>query len=247
MVFSNSILSGKKSKEAAVTNAMLEDLRDRCPNISYFHLCSVNIDSVDASKLPKTIKKLVIQECTWPLGWLKNVELPNLRVLDVTDTRIMDIARVEDIVKFVSLEELSFDCCYRINDKAIKLIVENLPNLKCLNLSETSMTELGLHHLCRALPGLIKLNIDNTKIEDDSLETVADGLKNLQELSVWECRRLSQDWYEPVKKMKNLKRLTVTESIWKSVVEEINIALPQCKIVKKLDSLAHASEPGFDD
>ena len=226
---------------------MLEDLRDRCPNIHYFHLHSVNIDTIDASKLPKTITKLFVQECTWPLGWLKNADLPNLRYLDVKDTRIMDTARVEDIIKFSSLEEISFARCYRINDKAIKLLVENLPNLKCLNLSETSMTELGLHHLCRALTGLIKLNLDHTKIEDGSLETIAAGLKNLQELSVWDCRGLSADWYQPVKKMKNLKKLTVTENICKSVAEEINIALPHCKIVKKLDIQAHASKQNCEN
>ena len=183
--------AGKKSKEVAVTNAMLEDLRDRCPNITYFHLQSVNIDTLDAAKLPKTITKLVIQECTWPLGWLKNAELPNLRYLDLKNTRIMDTARVNEIIKFASLEEISFENCYRLNDKAIKLLVENLPNLKCLNLSKTSITELGLHHLCRALTGLVKLNLDDTKIEDSSLEMIAACLKSLEELSVCDCKELS--------------------------------------------------------
>ena len=216
---------------------MLEDLCERCPNIKVLHLCLMNIDELDASKLPKTITELVIQECTWPVGWLKNVDLPQLRVLDVSDTRIIDNARAEDFVKFPNLEELHLSHCYRIGDKAVKLLVENLPNLTYINLTDTVVTELGLHHLCRALPELARLYIDCTKIQDGAIETIATGLKKLQELSVANCRSLSEDCYRSLKSLKSLKKLTVTENtVSQTMLDEISLALPHCNIiqVKKL-------------
>lgn len=239
--------TGLRRKEFAITNAMLEDLQTRCPNLREFHLHWVNIDEIDSSRLPKTISKLVIRGCTWPAGWLKNADLPELRVLDVIDTRILDAAKVEDFLKFPNIEELYLNFCYRLGDKAVKMLTENLPNLKYLNLSDTSITDLAIHHLCRALPGLTKLNIDCTGIEDGSVETIATGLKNLQELSVWKCKKLTEESFRPLKKVKTLQKLTMTSgAISPALWEEFNIELPACKIVQLLRHEKRHS-PGFDN
>ena len=207
----------------------------------------MNIDEIDSSRLPKTISKLVIRGCTWPAGWLKNADLPELRVLDVIDTRILDAAKVEDFLKFPNIEELYLNFCYRLGDKAVKMLTENLPNLKYLNLSDTSITDLAIHHLCRALPGLTKLNIDCTGIEDGSVETIATGLKNLQELSVWKCKKLTEESFRPLKKVKTLQKLTMTSGAISSALwEEFNVELPACKIVQLLRHEKRHS-PGFDN
>ena len=224
---------------------MLDDLRERCPNIKEFHLCLVNIDELHASKLPKTITKLVVRECTWPLGWLKNAELPNLRILDVSDTRIIDSNKTEDFIKFSSLEEINLAYCYRINDKAVKMLAENLTNLKCLNLKDTSVTDLGIHHLCRGVPELLRLNIDYTKIEDGAMDTIATGLKKLEDLSIANCPRLSKDNYRPLKNLKSLKKLTIAVyEVSQSVFDEISIALPHCNICIQQMSNVESAECG---
>ena len=199
---------GTNWKKATVSDAVLEDLQLRCPNIQELVLYQMYIDNVDSRKLPSSLISLTLEGCSWTKGWLRNTKLPNLQSLHLDKTTRIDHTEIEDIVKFTTIETLSMRGCYRIGEKSIRMISENFPNLLYLDISECECTDLAIHFVSRNMKGLKRLSVSSCKnITNDALHTMASSLKNLEFLDISRCSKIDESCLDSLLKIKSLNTL----------------------------------------
>lgn len=173
----------EKQKKQVLSDSLLEAIRTSCPNIQELSLSRFYLEKISAEKLPESLVCLKLRECAWPLGWLKKATLPHLRHLDLGRTTRIDDSELSDIVKFTSIEELNLEELYRITDTGVKILCENMGQLKQLNLTSATLTDLGVHHICRYLTSLEGLDIGYSKISNSGLCNIGQSLPMLTFLS----------------------------------------------------------------
>lgn len=184
---------GASWNKATVSNAMLDDLHNRCPNITTIHLLQVNIDTLSVEKFPAKLTNLTLNKCSWPVGWLKKANFLQLQYLDLSRTSRIDNTEIDDIIKFVSLETLKLQGCYRVKETGIRKVAENLTGLRTLDLGETECTDLALHHISRHLTHLVSLSLSSCKeVSASGLSSMTEGLQQLQHLDISGCSKLDK-------------------------------------------------------
>ncbi|KAL3869205.1 hypothetical protein ACJMK2_041915 [Sinanodonta woodiana] len=225
--------SGTKRKSQSVSNAMLDDIRDRCPNVEELHLYYVNISSFDARKLPSTLHTLKLDSCSWQPRWIKsgNPSLPNLRSLSVSHCVRVDNFDVEEFCQYSNLEELNLCGCYRVKDSGLQKVAQNLSHLTHLDIAVTSISDLSVHHISRNLKDLKHLCLRRcSAITNGALATLVSSLKKLQYLDIFECSSIDADGLRALHKLESLRTLLCGPKIPSTVLEELQNDLPLCNI-----------------
>lgn len=180
-------------KKHSLTNAMLQDIKERCPNIRELHLHGCNTEILDVSLLPVSIKSLTIASSSWQPRWLKQADLSNLVYLNLNESVRVDNFDLDDIIKCSNLKKLVLEKCYRISDPGFQKIATNLTNLEELDLSGTQCSDLALHHFSRHLVNLRTLVLKRcNNITNSGLFTLVTGLKKLECLDVTKCKQVSK-------------------------------------------------------
>lgn len=190
-----------------MSDAMLNELSIRCPNLWLLHLDDCNTDGLTLGCLPPTITDLSITKSTWRPRWLRDrndKSLPNLKLLNLSSTVRVDNFDVEDISQWTDLNSLCLNGCYRISD--VEVIAKNLVQLELLDLSGTWIDELAIHHISRHLKKLKKLYVAECKdVNDSCLSNIASGLPGLELLDISFCENISLDG---IKTLSGLYQLT---------------------------------------
>ncbi|XP_070563828.1 F-box/LRR-repeat protein 12-like [Ptychodera flava] len=244
--FSSTLLSLKLKgflhsvrKTECLSNAVLQDLKERCPNLSHLEIMEANFNSLDASTLPSSLTSLVLQYCELPKQWFKDLStddslLPKLQCLDLSFSTRISQADLKDICNR-PLRELKLNGCYRINDTGIQHIAETLQDLEVLELAQCDITDLSLHHISRHLKKLDKLNLaDCNSLTETGVPSLS-LLKNLRWLSLAHCNRIvNTSLLNLAKSLKLLKYLDISD-IPKAVevADDIRCTLPDCEIVSE--------------
>ncbi|KAL4235993.1 hypothetical protein ACF0H5_004381 [Mactra antiquata] len=169
----------EKQKKQLLSDALLEEISSSCPFIEELHLYRFFLEKMSVKKLPATLTHLKLRECAWPLGWLRDAELQDLYSLDLGKTCRIGDMEMGDVTKFSNLEELNLEELYRIGDNGVKILAENLPNLKVLKLTQTKVSDLGVHHICRHMVSLTSLDLGYTQIKDSAIDTLSQSLFKL--------------------------------------------------------------------
>lgn len=181
-------------KKHSLTNAMLQDIKERCPNIKELYLHGCNTEILDATLLPMSITSLTIASSSWKPRWLKQALFSNLIYLSLKDSVRVDNFDVEDIIKFTDIKKLILRKCYRISDPGFQKIATSFTNLEELDLSCTECSDLALHHFSRHLVNLHTLVLTNCKnITDSGLFTLVTGLKKLENLDVTNSKKITNE------------------------------------------------------
>ncbi|XP_033725010.1 F-box/LRR-repeat protein 12-like [Pecten maximus] len=224
---------GPKQKKPSLSDAMLRDLGERCPNIRDLHLHKCNTDNISASNLPSSLTRLVIHGCSWQPRWLKGKEkiLQNVVDLDLSCCCRVDSFDMQDIGKWKGLKTLKLNGLYRLNEKGIMHIATNLPLLERLELSYTQCTELAVHHISRHLKNLRHLNMANCSLLNDSaVVTLSSGLHKLEYLDLKSNSRLT---ISGLSSLKACKRLGVLVFDFKddTEIQLLQSELPSCTMI----------------
>ncbi|XP_041358086.1 F-box/LRR-repeat protein 12-like isoform X2 [Gigantopelta aegis] len=204
--------SGTKWKKHSLSDAMLGELRDRCPRIKSLHLEQCNTDNLTSDKLPSSLTQLTLRNCSWQPRWLKPSDqiLSNLKHLDLSQTTRVDNFDAEDISTFSSLEELKLNSCYRVGETGLEKLTK-LSRLRELEISGTGCTDMALHHICRHLGDLRRLNISKcTKFTGSSIQNIGLSLKCLEYLNVSECTQLNLAWLQCLSGCSKLREIDVS-------------------------------------
>ncbi|KAK6180564.1 hypothetical protein SNE40_012696 [Patella caerulea] len=228
--------AGPKNKKYSMSDAMLKDLCERCPNIKTLHLYQCNTDNLDCQKLPATLTALAIRSSVWQPRWFKlhnkPALLPLLKSLDVSGSARVDNFDIEDLNQWSNLEELKMNECYRVGQNGLTSISMNLTKLKNLELAGTMITELSMHHISRHLKLLEKLNLSRAVgLSDSCLDEISSGLTQLRYLNISGCSEVTCGGIKSLLSLKKLETL-VLKNIMLSDTELKDIqSVSLCKII----------------
>ncbi|XP_006825615.1 F-box/LRR-repeat protein 12-like [Saccoglossus kowalevskii] len=229
-------LNSVKNTEC-LSNAVLMDLKERCPNLKYLEVVEANFGALEVTSLPKSLATLVLRSCQLPMRWFKGMKehnaLPELEYLDLTRcTRIAQFD-LRDIAIRKHIKVLKLSNCYRINDTGVQHITEEFPDLEVLELNACDITDLSLHHISRHLKKLKMLNLSQCVSLSDSGVVSLSTLKSLHWLSVYQCHKLSEDGIVQVaRSMKSLTYFNVSgvKNVTNETKELIKVALAGCEV-----------------
>ncbi|XP_050403790.1 F-box/LRR-repeat protein 12 [Patella vulgata] len=211
--------AGPKNKKYSMSDAMLKDLSERCPNIKILHLYQCNTDNLDCQKLPATLTTLAVRSSVWQPRWFKldsnkTALLPQLKSLNVSGSARVDNFDIEDLNQWSNLEELMLNECYRVGQNGLTSIAMNLTKLKYLELAGTTITELSMHHISRHLKLLEKLNLSRTAgLSDACLDEISSGLTQLRYLNISGCSEITSGGIKSLLLLKHLETLDLTNII----------------------------------
>ena len=191
-----------------LSNAMLKELKERCPNMKTLTLIKSNLSSVSAEHLPCKLQELCITSCFLPPKWFSHVDIAvkqSLLSLDLSNSSKLSNMDLKDIKDFNNLQFLSINGCYRVTEEGL-LTVNEFTKLSVLEMAETGCTDLNLHHIARRNTLLTKLNLRACRqITDGGLSNLATGLKKLNYLDVTKCEKLSPAGIRTLDYVKQLK------------------------------------------
>ncbi|KAL5021274.1 hypothetical protein ScPMuIL_000429 [Solemya velum] len=223
-----------KWKKHTVSDAMIADLKDRCPNLHEFHLASCNTDNLDSLKLPTTLQKLVLHNCTWQPRWLRGTSnnlISSLSWIDLTGCSRVDNFDLEDISKFSKLEVLILNNCYRVGETGMNHIAASLTHITHLEVSGTMCNDLSIHKMSRNLSKLEYLNISQCpEITQSSLMTIASGLKKLKHIDISHGMNLKLESLFCLSELKYLRVLITGSELSDNDIKILKDRLLKCDI-----------------
>ena len=205
---------GRKRKRASVSDAMLKELGNRCPNLWLLHLDDCNTDNISVESLPRSLCSLAVTQSSWQPRWLKDKHqfLANLEYLDLGGSVRVDKFDLQDIAQLSNLSGLKLNGCYRVKGPDIEIVVKGLPSLTSLDVSNTYIDQEALHHIARHAKNLEELHVAFcTSVCDSSLITVTLGLCNLKKINLSGCVALTMEGLKSLWSLKNLEVLILEQ------------------------------------
>lgn len=195
------LCAGKTSldlKKSTISDAVLKDLKERCPNLKQFEISHANLSSVNLASFPTATNTLILTNCLMPSGWfewLSNSNCPQFKLthLDLTESRKLTDSDLSNICRNqLELVILKLNGCYRLSGQGMK-VMTNLKELVTLEMSHTRCDDLLMHHLCVATRKLQRLDLSFcAQINDECLENIA-TLPYLKFLVLIGCKAVSDD------------------------------------------------------
>ena len=224
--------------KSVLSDAMLIDLKERCPHISELKITKTNLSDVSLTSLPIGLQMLSLTHCYIPNGWFRllsdNKEiLANLRQLDLSNSSKTNDADISCLVKARNqLKSLKLDGCYRITGVGLKSIADDLHDLESLDVGGTTCEDISVHHLCRGCPKLENLHLTSCfLITDDSLANIA-TLKLLKTLNLNGCLLISDVGIVNLQACNHLKFVDLKNTGVRknAITSEFKLLLPNCKL-----------------
>ena len=238
-IYIHNISEGVHWNRATLSDAMLKDLQDRCPNMIILELCQANLTNVSVDNLPKKLQQLIIKSSLVTPGWFNGLAtsstiLQNLCLVDLSQSSKTSNADVKQICNRQSITVLKLTGCYRISEDGLKHIADNLVDLTVLHISETSCTDLALHHISRQQKKLQELDISKCgQITDGGLGSIITGLSGLTWLSIADCPKITLSAARQLTRLTKLKHLNIVRNeVDASLMEDLTSSLPKCTIIR---------------
>ncbi|XP_022105528.1 F-box/LRR-repeat protein 12-like [Acanthaster planci] len=229
-------------KTECLSNAVLKDLCERCPNLEELHIKDALLTNIDSGNLPPTLKVLTLQRCATPSGWFQSAvdqgRFGQLQVLSMSwSTGFCD----KDLIHLASLpgggqlESLDFSNCYRISHQGFLSMAENLTCLKHLHIPETNVEDEDMHFICRHLKEMKTLTLHDCEALTDLCIGSLATLTNLQHLDMRgsAMKITAGALIGLVGKLKNLECLciSVSEGLTEADLEQIAGVNVKCRII----------------
>lgn len=112
----------------------------------------------------------------------------SLRDLAVIDAKALKDSHLHQIFKNIQLSKLSVAGCSNVGDDGIQCIAHSLGDIRCLDISETLVTDKGMKIIAESCPLIEELNTSLCRsVTDVGLAEVARQCPNLNKLLVNTC------------------------------------------------------------
>lgn len=231
---------GTSKKAENVSPSLLEEIRQKCPNLEKMSLCYCDMRSVEARCFPRGLKQLCLDHSIVPLGWFDSLRqeafFPDLLELSLTYcTRISD-KDLASVSRFLgTLQHLDLSHCYRVGDTGVQSITTNLKELEYLNLSNCpGITDLSLHHVGRHLLKLKYLNLLCCRqVTDAGVNSLVHSLTSLESLILASCPEITNNALNSITECcKQLKLLNISNcfQLTESGVDSVKTLVPDCRV-----------------
>lgn len=219
---------------------MLNDLKDRCPNLKEIHLKNCNTVNLNPRLFPSTLFKLTFENCAIQPGLMKKFteDLPELSSLDVSRTVRFDDAELSYMCGTDQLKVLIVNGCYRVTVEGLTKIAQQMTRLERLEMEDTGIVninqnfELAAHHMARHMISLKHLNLKGCiPLTSTNLQNLVFGLKKLQTLNVACCPLKYSSLVEMEPYLRKLKLLELcTHQMEGHSTEKLESILMECSV-----------------
>jgi len=119
-----------------------------------------DLNSIEVKDLPVNLEELSLIRCEIPLKWFNGADFQNLKVLNLKGSSRICSSHLQDLAGICSktLQTLDLTSCYRIDDKAVEVLVnEHFDKLVRLHLEDTNISKLSIHLICTRLSNSFRL------------------------------------------------------------------------------------------
>jgi hypothetical protein len=221
----------------SLTNAMLAELSSQCPKLQHLHLSEVNLNDVSSKNLPNSLQELSLTSCLMQQAWwdevMQSKGLPQLLLLDLTQSSKTCDSDVRQLCRLTSLQILKLNGCYRLHHRWISELDGDPPALLQLEIAETQCTDLTLHQIVRHFPLLTKFNVNKcNRLTRGGISTAADCLPNLRWFDVGGLDFVDDACLQSLKSLKHLEYLNLKGTrVTKAAGEELSSKLPSLKTI----------------
>lgn len=242
LIFRFYCFTGKpKSGTHSLSDAMLTDLKDRCPNLEEIHLKNCNVANLNPKLFPATLVRLTLENCAVQPGLMKNFseDLHQLSELNVSGTVRFDDTELSFLCRTNQLKVLILNGCYRVSVEGLSKVAQQMTNLERLELENTGIKntnqnfELAAHHMTRHMTSLKQLNFKGcASLSPTVLQNLLSGLKKLQTLNIACCSLIKYSSLVTMEQnMKGLRMLELCQSQMEGHnVEDLESLLLECTV-----------------
>lgn len=224
----------------SLSDAMLKDLKERCPNLKEIHLKNCNTMNLDPSLLPSSLVKLTLENCAIEPGLMKHFtrDLPELSYLDVSRTVRFDDRELSYVCGTDQLKVLIMNGCYRVTAEGLSKAAQQMASLERMEIGDAAIEnknqnfELAAHHMTRHMVSLKHLNLQGCKpLTSDILKVLLSGLKKLETLNVACCLMKYDSFVNMEPYFKKIKLLEICSSeMGHQQVEDLESILLECSV-----------------
>lgn len=224
----------------SLSDAMLKDLKERCPNLKEIHLKNCNTMNLDPSLLPSGLVKLTLENCAIEPGLMKHFtrDLPELSYLDVSRTVRFDDRELSYVCGTDQLKVLIMNGCYRVTAEGLSKAAQQMASLERMEIGDAAIEnknqnfELAAHHMTRHMVSLKHLNLQGCKpLTSDILKVLLSGLKKLETLNVACCLMKYDSFVNMEPYLKKIKLLEICSSeMGHQQVEDLESILLECSV-----------------
>lgn len=225
------ILSGSSS---ATDRKPVRFNQDSVQDLNALKFDDVKVKTADLGSLDPKTKYLSLSDSTLTFDMIDTLSRMRLQALDLSKTNIndTDLKKIADIKTLrwlrlnhtnitrsgianlaplkVILSKLDLDSCKGINDEAISYIVQNVPNLESLQITETSVRSKGIKELSK-MKNLKRLYLTSLPITDEDVKAIS--TLNIEFLDLSCCAKLTEETLNILSPHKNLKYLDLTNCL----------------------------------
>jgi hypothetical protein len=137
-------------------------LKSSCSQLEKLELTYCDLSDVAAEDFAEHLEELNLIRCEIPLKWFEKNKFKRLIRLNLSGSSRVCSSHLKDLTSLTRLNELNLNNCYRINDKAVEVLV--MLALSKLILSGTDITQYGIQLICSKLShSLVYLNLKACK------------------------------------------------------------------------------------
>ena len=170
-----------KKQRQSVSTALLQKLKTTCPNLKALEIQCCDFNSIEVENLPESLLQIRLTRCEIPLRWFESSNFSRLESLELNSSSRVCHTHLKDLTFCckTSLRSLSCKGCYRIDDRAIEVIVKGFQKLTKLNFEDTQVSFAGILELGKHFSTQLEyLNIKQCK-HINKTDQVIDTIKDL--------------------------------------------------------------------
>ncbi|XP_072049746.1 F-box/LRR-repeat protein 12-like [Amphiura filiformis] len=179
-----------KSTEC-ISNAVLTDIKSRCPNLRELFVTKANLITINSSLLPAALKQLTLHKCLISVDWLKPAVdkglLKTVEKLSLCGTTRTSDATLKDLTKLPKLKSINLSGCYRIGESGVSAICQSLSQIEEAYFDGCDINDQCLHHIGTRWTSLKVIILENcSRITDVGLGSLS-ILKKLTHVNLVSC------------------------------------------------------------
>ncbi|XP_058753507.1 SCF E3 ubiquitin ligase complex F-box protein grrA-like [Vicia villosa] len=170
------LVSINLSFRTMLTESTLFSLVRKCPSLTQIKMCYTNIGKEDIVN-SNSLKDFVVR--------------PQLKSLHLANTHLRDESIKMFASIFPNLERLDLSKCHNISDEGIYQVLRRCSKIRYLNLA--SCEQVKLHELNFEIPKLKVLNLSFTSIDDETLYAISKSCSGLLQLLLKSCYEVTNN------------------------------------------------------
>ncbi|XP_048347082.1 F-box/LRR-repeat protein 12 [Sphaerodactylus townsendi] len=180
-------------KQEVFSPALMQALGKQCPNFHHLCLTEADLRSLSYECMPASLKTLELSWCEIPPAWFQTPQAhPQIQHLVIQNVPAFSNQHLANIAHQGTLKTLVLSETYRVTDWGIQTAAPYLGELESLLLHRCSVGDSATHFIGRHMKHLRRLDLSGSSLTDMGLPCLS-GLASLEDLQLEACSGLSPE------------------------------------------------------